>query len=132
MTNDCSLGPYLHSLEIAQLGKCSSSIKNDPNTFGISCVKTLLKYQEVIVEHSTDIARLKKQASSLTSSANSDVLVVYNATVVTMETGDIDKDLLQQAVLVIRGGVIESVSSGHEYMATAPDGATLINARGGK
>lgn len=124
------IGPYLHSLEIAQLRKCSSSIESDLTTFGISCVKTLIQYQEIVIEHSTDIARLKKQARSLTSSANSDVLVVYNATIVTMETGNIDIDLLHEAVLVVRAGVVESVSSTHGFMV--PDGATMINARGGE
>lgn len=124
------IGPYLHSLEIALLRKCSSSIENDLTTFGISCVKTLLQYQEIVIEHSTDIARLKKQARSLTSNANSDVLVIYNATIVTMETGDIDLDLLEESALVVRAGVIESVSSAHGFMV--PDGATMINARGGE
>ncbi|KAG6903543.1 hypothetical protein DXG01_017036, partial [Tephrocybe rancida] len=58
------LGPYLHSLEISKLKKCSSAIDEDPVNFGISCVKNQLRYQEVVVEHSTDIARLKRDADN--------------------------------------------------------------------
>ncbi|KIK54484.1 hypothetical protein GYMLUDRAFT_177108 [Collybiopsis luxurians FD-317 M1] len=123
------LGPYLHSLEVAHLGKCSAAIKNDPTTFGVSCVKGLVQYQEIVVEHSTDISRLKEQAQSQAPGENSDVVVVYNATILTMETGDIDKDLLHEAVLVVRGGVIESVSSADGFVT--PEGANMINARGG-
>ncbi|KAJ3981233.1 hypothetical protein F5890DRAFT_570495 [Lentinula detonsa] len=125
------LGPYLHSLEISKLEKCSSAIKHDSNTFGISCVKSLVQYQEIVVEHPTDIARLKEQTQALSSSVNSDILIVFNATLVTMETGSLDEDLLHDAVLVIRGGVIEAVFSATGNSFVAPEGATLINANGG-
>ncbi|KAJ4475736.1 hypothetical protein J3R30DRAFT_3294599 [Lentinula aciculospora] len=125
------LGPYLHSLEISKLDKCSSTIRNDLNTFGISCVKDLLHFQEIVIEHSTDVARLKKQAQALSSSVNSDILIVFNATLVTMETGNVDEDLLHDAVLVVRGGVIEAVFSATESQFVAPEGATLINAHRG-
>ncbi|KAF9068339.1 hypothetical protein BDP27DRAFT_1422041 [Rhodocollybia butyracea] len=123
-----SAGPYLHWLEISKLSKCSSTIKNDTNTFGISCVKNLVQYQEIVLEHSTDIARLKKETQSLDPSA-SDILVIFNATVLTMETGNIDEDLVEHAVLVVRGGVIESIAPTSGFVA--PERATLINARGG-
>ncbi|KAJ3857343.1 hypothetical protein EV368DRAFT_77833 [Lentinula lateritia] len=125
------LGPYLHSLEISKLSKCSSAIKNDSRTFGISCIKNLLQYQEIVVEHSTDIARLKKEAQALSSSVNSDILIVYNATLLTMESGNINEDLLHDAILVIRAGVIEAVFSATQNDFVAPEGATLINAHRG-
>ena len=59
------LGPYLHPLEISKLGQCSSQIKSDRITFGISCVKNLLEYQRIDIEHSTDIARLKKETKQV-------------------------------------------------------------------
>ncbi|KAF9010988.1 hypothetical protein BDZ89DRAFT_1167612 [Hymenopellis radicata] len=117
------LGPYLHSLEVSRLRKCSSTIKSDRDTFGIDCTKTILEYQEIIVEHSTDIARLKEDAA-----LTSDVVVLVNATLLTMETGDLDRDLISDAVMVIRGGVIDSVSA---FGAVAlPPGATVIDVQG--
>jgi len=122
------LGPYLHSLEVSKLSKCASKIKHDKTHFGISCVKDLLEYQEVIVEHSTDIARLKRDAAGLNAQANSDVFVIFNATILTMETGDPEVDLIHEGVLTIRGGVIESVGA---LGTLVPSGVTAFNAQGG-
>ncbi|CAK5283098.1 unnamed protein product [Mycena citricolor] len=123
------LGPHLHSLEVSKLDKCSSAIESDPLTFGISCVKGLLEYQEVVIEHSTDIARLKKEAAqSDAQGINSDVFVIFNATILTMETGDLSKDLIRDGVVTIRGGVIESVGPAGSFVAS---GATAIDAHGG-
>ncbi|KAJ7504368.1 hypothetical protein B0H11DRAFT_1981946 [Mycena galericulata] len=125
------LGPYLHSLEVSKLKKCTSEIEHDTTHFGISCVKNLLEYQQVVVEHSTDIARLKRDAAAVAaiSNDNSDVFVIYNATVLTMENGgDLELDLIRDGVVTIRGGVIESVGGAG---ALVPSGATAFNAQGG-
>ncbi|KAJ7668294.1 hypothetical protein B0H17DRAFT_1087605 [Mycena rosella] len=124
------LGPYLHSLEVSKLSKCSSAIKHDTTRFGISCVKDLLEYQEVAVEYSTDIARLKRDAAAVNaqSNVNSDVFVIFNATILTMETGDPELDLIHEGVLTIRGGVIESVGA---LGSLVPSGVTAFNAQGG-
>ncbi|KAF5373175.1 hypothetical protein D9758_001510 [Tetrapyrgos nigripes] len=126
------LGPYLHSLEISKLSKCSSEIERDSTTFGISCIKDLLKYQEIVVEHSTDIARVKKSTTRTSPTSNGDVVVIHNATILTMETGKLETDLIEGGMLVIRGGVIESVYS----VSKAPSlssylGSTIIDAHGG-
>ncbi|KAJ6591564.1 hypothetical protein DFH09DRAFT_178262 [Mycena vulgaris] len=124
------LGPYLHSLEVSKLSKCSSKIKHDTTHFGISCIKDLLDYQEVVVEYSTDIARLKRDAAAVSAqpNANSDVFVIFNATILTMETGDPELDLIREGVLTIRGGVIESVGA---LGTLVPTGVTAFNAQGG-
>ncbi|KAF7356578.1 Amidohydro-rel domain-containing protein [Mycena venus] len=122
------LGPYLHSLEVSKLSKCASKIKHDSTHFGISCVKDLLEYQEVVVEYSTDIARLKRDAAGLNVQDNSDVFVIFNATILTMETGDPKVDLIREGVLTIRGGVIESVGA---LGTLVPSGVTAFNAQGG-
>ncbi|KAJ6515142.1 hypothetical protein C8R47DRAFT_1173056 [Mycena vitilis] len=124
------LGPYLHSLEVSKLDKCASEIKHDTTNFGISCVKDLLEYQEIVVKHSTDIARLKRDAAELNAQANadSDVFVIFNATILTMETGDPERDLIREGVLTIRGGVIESVGAAGTLV---PFGVTAFNAQGG-
>ena len=125
------IGPYLHSLEISKLEQCSSQIKHDQNTFGISCVKNLVEYQRIDIEHSTDIARLKKEAEQLSHivSNDFDLVVITNATLLTMESGNPEVDLIQNGLLTIRAGVIESVGSSLNYIP--PTGATVIDAEGG-
>ncbi|KAH7928201.1 hypothetical protein BV22DRAFT_1005502 [Leucogyrophana mollusca] len=124
------LGPYLHSLEVAKLGKCSKAIRDDPSNFGVDCVKEQLEYQEVIVQYLTDITRLKEEARSLApANVDSDVVVIKNATILTMNTGNPARDLVQNGVIIVRGGVIESVSSIGEV--AIPGGATVIDAEGG-
>jgi cytosine/adenosine deaminase-related metal-dependent hydrolase len=94
-------------------------------------VKKLVEFQEVIVSHSTDIARLKKDAASISpSSADSDAFVVYNATLITMESGNINDDLIHDAVVVTRGGIIEF--AGPSSDATIPRNAASVNAHGGR
>jgi hypothetical protein len=125
------IGPYLHSLEISKLEQCSSQIKGDQVTFGISCVKNLVEYQRIDIEHSTDIARLKKEAKQLSHMAlnNYDLVVIANATLLTMESGNPESDLIRSGVLTVRGGVIEYVGPCLDY--TPPTGATVIDAEGG-
>ncbi|KAF8968323.1 hypothetical protein BDZ97DRAFT_1655335 [Flammula alnicola] len=132
------LGPYLHSLKVSKLTQCSSAIEKDHSTFGISCVKSLLEFQMVDVEHTTDIARLKKQAAKAAhvhkdwldvEQSNSDLVVITNATLLTMASGDEEADLLYDGVMTVRGGVIESIGPLSSY--TIPTGATVIDASGG-
>jgi hypothetical protein len=120
----------LHSLEISKLEQCSSQIKSDPLTFGISCVKNLVEYQRIDVEHSTDIARLKKEAKQVSALDNYfDLVVITNATLLTMESGNPEVDLIKNGFLFIRGGVIAYVGPSFDY--TPPTGATVIDAEGG-
>uniref|UniRef100_A0A8H7Y2X4 Amidohydrolase-related domain-containing protein n=1 Tax=Psilocybe cubensis TaxID=181762 RepID=A0A8H7Y2X4_PSICU len=133
------LGPYLHYLETSTLSKCSSAIRKDQDTFGVSCVKTLVRFQQVNnVKHTTDIARLKQEAANAVALRqpwleaeinNSDVLVVYNATLLTMESGNAATDLVNSGILVVRGGVIEYAGPLKDY--NVPPGATVIDADGG-
>ncbi|KAF8061652.1 hypothetical protein FPV67DRAFT_1673271 [Lyophyllum atratum] len=120
------LGPFLHSLEISKLNKCSSAIKKDDINFGISCVKDLLDYQEVIVEHSTDIARLKRDADG------HELVIVYNATLLTMAWGKLRWDLIPGGIVIVRGGIISGVGTLAQADELIPGGpATVINAEGG-
>ena len=95
----------MHSLELSELSQCSSEIEQDPETFGIACVKNLVEFQEVFAEHSTDIARLKKDVQTTSK------LVIQNATLLTMETGNLDTDLIHGGSLVIKDGVFEAVGA---------------------
>ncbi|KAJ8696814.1 hypothetical protein PTI98_006650 [Pleurotus ostreatus] len=139
------LGPFLHSVEVSQIDKCAKAIKADPLTFGIDCVHRYVKFQEVVVEHSTDIARLKQEARQALASQtppqtdlqdqnaadavdSADVLVIFNATLVTMETGNVASDVIYNGALVTRGGIIETAGLTHDLVV--PLGATVIDARG--
>ncbi|KAA1472917.1 hypothetical protein DENSPDRAFT_839311 [Dentipellis sp. KUC8613] len=129
------LGPYLHSIEVAKLHQCKAEIRSDKDTFGIACVKNLLSYQEVIVSYVSDIQRLKLEAaqtSKISNNANADVLVIVNATILTMESRSSLEDEekpIRDAVLITRGGLIESISGIHD--AVIPAGAVVIDAGGG-
>ncbi|KDQ62649.1 hypothetical protein JAAARDRAFT_171198 [Jaapia argillacea MUCL 33604] len=136
------LGPYLHSLELDKLSECADEIERDGETFGIGCTRKLVRWEEVVVEHSTDVSRLKEEAKAhlamasseaktadLGALANADVLVLANATVLTMNSGNLEGDLLFNATLVTRGGVIEAV--GHSRSLEVPKGASVIDIQGG-
>jgi hypothetical protein len=104
-------------------------------TFGISCVKDLLQYHELVVEHSTDIARLKRDASAVSHDHEwlraqaSDTVVIFNATLLTMNTGNPARDLIPGGILVSRGGVIDAVGALENFVV--PGGSTVINAHRG-
>ncbi|KAK0458515.1 uncharacterized protein EV420DRAFT_1642853 [Desarmillaria tabescens] len=99
-------GPTLFSLEVTRLKQCISNIKSDLSTFGIGCVKDLVESQEIFVEHSTDIARLKDEAKA---SGSSGVVAVYNATLLTMETGLVENDLIREGVMLVKDGIIQAI-----------------------
>ena len=91
-----------------------------------------MEYQRIDIEHSTDIARLKKEAKQLSHIAlnnNFDLVVITNATLLTMESGSPEADLIRNGTLTIRGGVIEYVGPSVDY--TLSTGATVIDAEGG-
>ncbi|KAG6900437.1 hypothetical protein C0993_010484 [Termitomyces sp. T159_Od127] len=119
------LGPYLHSLEISKLQRCASVIEKDPVDFGISCVKDQVDYQEIVVEHSTDIARLKRDVGGR------DQVVIYNATLLTMETGQKRYDVVHGGHVTISGGVITAVGLAAQDEDVPRGSAIAINAHGG-
>ncbi|EKM56024.1 uncharacterized protein PHACADRAFT_122127 [Phanerochaete carnosa HHB-10118-sp] len=129
------LGPYLHSVEVSSLGKCSSEIADDTLNFGISCTKKLVKFSEIVVRYPSDVSRLKADAMAALRTndeqalANADVLVFTNATLLTMESGSLLQDVLHDAVLISRGGRVEAIVGIEDYVV--PHGATVINAEGG-
>ena len=120
LTDGFLVGPYLHSLELKKLGECSKASRNDDLTFGIDCVKHLLDVHELKISYKS-----KARASS-----SDGYLVVKNATLLTMASGDSSKDIIRNGVLVTRGGLIEQV--GKEGKVNIPNGATVIDAEGGK
>lgn len=93
----------------------------------------------MLIEHSTDIARLKQEARSLQGAHKawldledgSDTLVITNATILTMETGKVERDLIKDGILVTRGGVIDFVGPASDHI-TVPARAQTIDAQGGQ
>ena len=91
-------------------------------------MKNLLEIEELVVETSTDIARLGRDAAAYNpASSNADVVVIKNATILTMDNGE---EVIQGGVLVSRGGLIESVGLPGEI--SIPDDAFTIDAEGGE
>ncbi|KAI0355021.1 hypothetical protein OH77DRAFT_1425075 [Trametes cingulata] len=130
------LGSWLHHVDVSKLSACAKAAEQDPTTFGIACTKTLPKYQEVVVEYPSDVKRLKKEAASFAAhkygeeaSKHADFFVIANATLVTMETGDLKSDVLRDAVIVTRNGEIEAIVGVHD--AVIPYGATVLDVEGG-
>ncbi|KAI0345072.1 hypothetical protein BDW22DRAFT_1370795 [Trametopsis cervina] len=132
------LGPYLHWADPHKIAKqCSSEIAKDKLDHGIKCTSKHINYKRIAVDYPTDIARLKKEAAALAEAkgdlaaqAVADFFVIYNATLLTMETGNLQHDVLRDAVLVIRSGVIEAII-GIEDDEAIPYGASVMNAAGG-
>ncbi|KIY66625.1 composite domain of metallo-dependent hydrolase [Cylindrobasidium torrendii FP15055 ss-10] len=114
-------GRTLYSLEVARLKECAIDIRQDRVNFGVGCVKGLVEETDIEVEHSTDIARLKKEAKGSS-------LVIRNATILTMQTGIIDQDVLERATLVVKDGLIQAV--GLDMDIKVPANSEVIDAEG--
>ncbi|KZT73997.1 hypothetical protein DAEQUDRAFT_761464 [Daedalea quercina L-15889] len=127
------LGAYLHWVDVTDLQSCSSATNQDDMTFGIACTRSLPHFQEVVVDYPSDIGRLKEEAAASVTPeeaeahANADYFVISNATLLTMETGNLHEDILEDAIIVTRGGQIEAIVG---EGAAIPYGATVINAEG--
>jgi hypothetical protein len=138
------IGPYLHSLELRKLEFCRRAIKADKSTFGIDCVRTLLDIQEISVTYQSENSRIKKAAydafnieRSLPAMyadskfrENSDILIIWNATVLTMASGEESRDVLHNGTIVIRNGLIAQILYKHPENLI-PSGAKIIDVKGG-
>jgi hypothetical protein len=78
-----------------------------------------LGYQEVIIEYSTDVARLKAdvarsrgESGEVASQRAEEVLVILNANLLTMHEGSVGADFLPGGILVARNGVITATLGG--------------------
>ncbi|KAL1720584.1 hypothetical protein EV715DRAFT_271894 [Schizophyllum commune] len=116
------LGSYLHSLEVSKLDECRSAIKEDQVTFGIACVNKLVHWEQVVVKHSTDAARLKKESPNAS-------LAIVNATILHMSADSPYDDFIEGGTLVTKGGVISAV--GPAALVEIPSEAVVINANQG-
>lgn len=132
------LGPYLHTLQLSLLPSCTGAIEADTSNFGIDCVRGLLDVTAVDVTYTPDTQRLSSEARksiadspqrSIAAESNADVVIIHNATVLSMENGVLAQDLRLGASVVIRSGVVEAV--GDHGVGEGLTGAFEINAEGG-
>ncbi|KAG2365872.1 hypothetical protein BDR07DRAFT_1480928 [Suillus spraguei] len=132
------LGPYLHTLQLSRLSSCTGTIEADTSNFGIDCVRGLLDVTAVDVAYTPDVQRLSNEAyrpivdgpqRSIAAESNADVVIIHNATVLSMENGVLTQDLRLGASVVIRSGVVEAV--GGPNVGEGLMGAFEIDAEGG-
>ena len=96
-----------------------------------------MKFDRLDVEHFTDIFRMKEEAAEeqsfmqRRSSSHSDLVIINNATILTMATGDLEHDLIQNGALIVQGGVIRGIGKRIDDQ-TLLEGRTVINANGGQ
>lgn len=131
------LGPYLHSFKVDQLKHCQAAIQGDPSTFGIDCVRRYVNVTEVHAYHQSESRRLSDDAFDVArqemkeqvepTKSRADILVIINATLVTMATGDEARDVVESGTVIIQGGLIQLVGKG----LAVPEGAKVIDAQGG-
>jgi hypothetical protein len=149
-------GPVLHSLEVSKLDQCKDAASRDKLFFGISCTKSLVETREIFVEFESDIARLRKEAfatqlesiplapgqaqkdsqysfrastvTALQVGTDVDVLVVVNATLVTMDPHS-SRQVIQNGAVAVRKGVFIYVGTSVEVPSY--QGAKIIDAFGG-
>jgi hypothetical protein len=129
-------------------------VKADPIKFGIDCTKTLLDSVKIDLWHSTHIHRLKADAEAQhgpsrgdtafnplnVSTADADTLVISNATILTMDSGTAEGDLIPEGTMIVKGGIIQEVLDQHllgardvaERVKTyIKRGASVLDAEGG-
>ena len=132
------LGPYLHTLPLSRLASCMDAIESDTSTFGVDCVRGLLGVTAVDVTYTPDMERLSSEARksvadgaqrSTEENANADVVIIHNATILSMENGVLSQDLRSGASIVIRSGVVEVV--GGSGVGEGLEGAFIVDAEGG-
>lgn len=128
----------MHWVDVDRIHKkCSSDIAKDYLNFGISCTSKQLTYSKIHVDYPTDIYRLKQEAAKAheadsKAQANADFLVIANATLLTMESGNLHHDVLRDAVIVTRSGKIEAIVGIGDADFVIPYGATVLDAAGGR
>ncbi|KAI9569027.1 hypothetical protein HD554DRAFT_2204740 [Boletus coccyginus] len=112
------LGPFVHTFTISRLEQCSQAIKADTQTFGVDCVTRLLDI--------TEVTRLRREARAF---SGVDTVAFVNATILTMEHGDIHRDLISGGTVILRDGFIDAV--GKDSEVSVPAGALIIQTDGG-
>ncbi|EMD34385.1 hypothetical protein CERSUDRAFT_117254 [Gelatoporia subvermispora B] len=117
------LGPFLHHVDVSEVSACAAKKGSGAAVLDASCAKTVPSYQEVIVEYVSDVGRLRE------SSPFSGFLLIANARLLTMETGDLAQDLRENAMLFVRDGEIMAIVNMED--AVVPENAMLLDAEGG-
>ncbi|KAI6009426.1 hypothetical protein F5J12DRAFT_719086, partial [Pisolithus orientalis] len=83
----------LHTDPVSHLSACLDAIQRGTTTFDVVCVRNLLNATEIAVYYESEISRLRREAKVHTTSANGEVITFINATILTMENGELSADL---------------------------------------
>lgn len=126
-------GPRVHSLALDTLLECQNAIQRDTTTHGVDCLAQFVDSHELVVEYEADSARIRQDAHQHAradlDAPNADVLVLANATLVTMQNGLQKTDIVRHGTLVMQGGLIRAVGTANAV--EIPVGAHVIDVHGG-
>jgi len=117
----------VHTFPIPRLAQCSQAIKADTQTFGVDCVTRLLDITEVDVRYESEVTRLRREARAF---SGVDTVAFVNATILTMEHGDVHRDLISGGTVILRDGLIDAV--GKDGEVSVPAGTLVIQTDGGE
>ncbi|KAH7094192.1 hypothetical protein BKA62DRAFT_644774 [Auriculariales sp. MPI-PUGE-AT-0066] len=126
-------GPNLNRLHLSRLSECQAAAKEDVYTFGVDCITSAVDVIELVVEYDADSRRLRREARAAASdpdNVNADILVLTNATLITMHSGREEEDVITDGVVVARDGLI--VAAGSKHQIDIPTGAHVIDVQGGQ
>lgn len=87
----------------------------------------LLDVTEVDVRYESEVMRLRREARAF---SGVDIVAFVNATILTMEHGDVHRDLISGGTVILRDGFIDTV--GKDGEVAVPAGALIIQTDGGE
>lgn len=87
----------------------------------------LLDVTEVDVRYESEVTRLRREARAY---SGADVVAFVNATILTMEHGDVHRDVINGGTVILRDGLIDTV--GKDGEVSLPAGALIIQTDGGE
>jgi predicted amidohydrolase YtcJ len=90
-------------------------------------VTRLLDVTEVDVRYESEVTRLRREAHAF---SDVDTVALVNATILTMEHGDVHQDIIGGGTVILRDGLIDAV--GKDGEVSVPAGALTIQINGGE
>lgn len=79
------------------------------------------------MRYESEVTRLRREARAF---SGADTVAFVNATILTMEHGDIHQDVISGGTVILRDGSIDAV--GQDGEVPVPDGALIIQTNGGE
>lgn len=87
----------------------------------------LLEVTEVDVRYESEVTRLRREARAF---SGVDTVAFVNATILTMEHGDLHRDIINGGTVILRDGLIDVV--GKDGEVSVPAEALIIQVDGGE